>query len=95
MAEGATGTLVIHRHDRVPVLAIMPYWLDTANFESHVIVILVFLGAVVEFQGWMAVHCLSAPAHQSGYIPDLELKLACHISCYCVVFWRVADKALY
>ena len=85
----------IHRHNRVPVLAVMPYWLSAADFESCVIVIVVFLGAVIEFQGWVAVHHPSAPAHQSGYIPDLEPELACRASRYCVVLRRVADKALY
>ena len=56
----------IHRHNRVPVLAVMPYWLGPADFESHVIVVVVFLGAVVEFQGRVAVHRPSTPAHQSG-----------------------------
>ena len=54
----------IHRHDCVPVLAVMPYWLGPADFESRVIVIVVFLGAIVEFQGWVAVHRPSTPAHQ-------------------------------
>jgi hypothetical protein len=81
----------IHRHNCVPVLAIMPYWLGPADFESRVIVIVVFLGAVLEFQGRVAVHRSSAPAHQSGYIPDLEPEFACHESRYCVVYgvWRI------
>ena len=73
----------------------MPYWLGTPDFESHVIVIVVFLGAVIEFQGRVAVRHPSAPAHQSGYIPDLELELACRAAHYCVVLWHVADTALY
>ena len=93
--DSGNFTEIIHRHDRVPVLAVMPYWLGPADFESRVIVVVVFLGAVVEFQGRVAVHHPSAPAHQSGYIPDLEPELACRASRYCVVLRCVADKALY
>ena len=58
----------IHRHNRVPVLAVMPYWLGPADFESRVIVIVVFLGAIVGFQGRVAVRRPSAPAHQHGNV---------------------------
>ena len=62
--DSGNFTEIIHRHDRVPVLAVMPYWLGPAEFESRVIVVVVFLGAVVEFQGRVAVRRPSAPAHQ-------------------------------